>query len=288
MIAYWKKNGEALLYALPAALLIIAFFITSIAYTIYLSFTDYNGLAAPKWVGLSNYLAIFQDATYLTSLKNTLIWVFASLILPVGFGLLFSVLLQNLKGQRIFKNIFYLPYAMSLTVVGVIWVFLFSQTGINYMLTLLGLEAFTRDWLTSPPLNTFSMIVASVWQGTGTNMLLFLIGLGALPKEPFEAAAIDGANRIRTFWSVTLPMLSPITIVVMGMSLVNSFKIFDIIWVMTMGGPYRSSETLAVTMFRESFVLFHFGQGAAISIVLTIASIAVSWFYLRKTIIKEG
>ncbi|NOU71251.1 ABC transporter permease subunit [Paenibacillus sp. LMG 31458] len=288
MTAYLKRNGTALLYTLPAALLITAFFITSIVYTIYLSFTEYSGLAAPKWVGLANYVAIFQDATYITSLKNTLIWVIATLVLPVGLGLMFSVLLQNLKGQQLFKNIFYLPYAMSLTVVGVIWVFLFSQTGINYVLQLFGLGSFARDWLTSTPDNTFAMIVASVWQGTGTNMLLFLIGLGALPKEPFEAAAIDGASRFRTFWSITLPMLSPITIVVMGMSLVNSFKIFDIIWVMTMGGPYRSSETLAVTMYRESFVLFHFGQGAAISIVLTIASIAVSWFYLRQTMVKEG
>jgi ABC-type sugar transport system permease subunit len=287
-MGYWKRNGAALLYTLPAALLIFTFFITSIVYTFYLSFTDYSGLASPRWVGLENYEAIFEDATYVTSLKNTLIWVAATLILPVGLGLVFSVLLQQLKGQRIFKNIFYFPYAMSLTVVGVIWVFLFSRTGINYVLTQAGLESLAKDWLTTPPYNTFAMIVASVWQGTGTNMLLFLIGLGALPKEPFEAAAIDGAGKFRTFWSITLPLLNPITIVVMGMALVNSFKIFDIIWVMTMGGPYRSSETLAVTMFRESFVLFHFGQGAAISIVLTIASIGVSWFYLRKTIATEG
>mgnify|MGYP001230985577 CR=1 FL=1 len=285
---YIRKHWIALCYILPAAIIITSFFITSIIYTLYLSFTSYDGLKAPEFVGFDNYARIFKDLTYITSLKNTLLWVIATLIFPVGLGLLFSVLLQHMKGQRIFKNIFYLPYAMSLTVVGVIWVLLFSRNGINLVLTNLGLEAWAMDWLNTPPYNSYAMIAASVWQGTGTNMLLFLIGLGALPKEPFEAAAIDGAGRVRTFWSITLPLLNPITIVVMGMALVNSFKIFDIIWVMTMGGPYRSSETLAVTMFRESFVLFKFGQGAAISIILTITSIAVSWFYLRKTMVKEG
>ncbi|GGD72346.1 carbohydrate ABC transporter permease [Paenibacillus nasutitermitis] len=287
-MSYFRKNGVALSYILPAALLITLFFITSIVYTFYLSFTSYDGLKAPQFVGLKNYVKVFQDLTYITSLKNTLIWVIATLVFPVGLGLLFSVLLQHMKGQRIFKNIFYLPYAMSLTVVGVIWVLFFSRNGVNFILTNIGMDWLALDWLNKPPYNTYAMIIASVWQGTGTNMLLFLIGLGALPKDPFEAAAIDGAGRFRTFWNITLPLLKPITIVVMGMALVNSFKIFDIIWVMTMGGPYRSSETLAVTMFRESFVLFNLGQGAAISIILTITSIAVSWFYLRKTMVKEG
>jgi ABC-type sugar transport system permease subunit len=285
---YFKKNGEALLYVLPAALLVIAFFISSVIYTFVISFTNWDGLTKAHWVGLKNYLEVFSDVTYVTSLKNTFIWVVVSLILPVGLGLLLSVLLQKIKGQRFFKNLFYMPYAMSLTVVGVIWIFLFSTSGFNYLLTQFGLESWTRNWLLTPTFNTFAMITASVWQGTGTNMLLFLVGLGSLPKDPFEAAAIDGASRFRMFWYITLPLLNPITIVVLGLSLVNSFKIFDIIWVMTQGGPFRSSETLAVTMYRESFMLFHFGQGAAISILLTLLSIGASWFYLRKTIVEEG
>jgi multiple sugar transport system permease protein len=285
---YFKKNGEALLYVLPAALMVSVFFMSSVIYTFVISFTNWDGLTPAHWVGLKNYLEVFSDVTYVTSLKNTFIWVVVSLILPVGLGLLLSVLLQKIKGQRFFKNLFYMPYAMSLTVVGVIWVFLFSNSGINYILTQIGLESWTKSWLLTPIFNTFAMLAASVWQGTGTNMLLFLVGLGSLPKDPFEAAAIDGANRFRMFWNITLPLLNPITIVVLGLSLVNSFKIFDIIWVMTQGGPFRSSETLAVTMYRESFMLFHFGQGAAISILLTILSIGASWFYLRKTIVEEG
>lgn len=285
---YLRKHGEALLYVLPAALMISVFFVSSVIYTFVVSFTDWDGLNPAHWVGLKNYLSIFNEVTYITSLKNTFIWVVLSLILPVGLGLLLSILLQNIKGKRFFKNLFYMPYAMSLTVVGVIWIFLFSNSGINYLLTNMGLESWTKDWLRTPYVNTIAMVIAALWQGTGTNMLLFLVGLGSLPKDPFEAAAIDGANRFRMFWNITLPLLNPITIVVLGLALVNSFKTFDIIWVMTQGGPYRSSETLAVTMYRESFMLFHFGQGAAISILLTLLSILASWFYLRKTIVEEG
>lgn len=284
---YFKKHGAALLYVLPAALMISVFFITSIVYTFVVSFTNWDGLKRAHWVGLKNYLEVFSDVTYITSLKNTFMWVGLSLVLPVGLGLLLSILLQQIKGQRLLKNLFYLPYAMSLTVVGVIWIFLFSSSGINYLLTHIGLESWTRDWLQTPYYNTAAMLIASLWQGTGTNMLLFLVGLGSLPKEPFEAAAIDGANRTHMFWKITLPLLNPVTIVVLGLALVNSFKTFDIIWVMTQGGPYRSSETLAVTMYRETFMLFHFGQGAAISILLTILTVAASWFYLRKTIVEE-
>ena len=125
------------------------------------------------------------------------------------------------------------------------------------------------------------MIAAFTWQGLGPTMVLFLVGLQNIPREPIEAALVDGAGRLRLFWHVTLPLLRPITAVVVGISLINSFKVFDLIWVMTQGGPYRSSETLAVTMYRESFVSFHVGYGAAVAVVLTAIVWVVAVFYLR-------
>ncbi len=125
------------------------------------------------------------------------------------------------------------------------------------------------SWLTDVPLNTFAMIIAWTWQQLGTNMVMFLMGLGTIPRDPIEACLIDGANAWQTFRHVKFPMLAPITTVVITMAMVNSFKVFDIIWVMTRGGPYSSSETLAVSMFRETFTLFNMGYGAAISVVLS-------------------
>lgn len=275
------------LYILPSVILISVLFIYSAVFTFVISFTDWRGEANPSWVGLRNYIQFFQDPVLMTSFINTIIWVVATLLIPVVLGLLLSVFLQNIWGSFIFKNIFYLPYAISLTTAAIIWAFLFSPVGLNTMLDALGLQEWTRNWLTTPPLNTYSMIIASIWQGTGTNMILFLVGLQSLPREPYEAAMIDGAPRSRIFFNITLPLLKPFTIVVVGMAMVNSFKVFDIIWVMTQGGPYRSSETLAVTMYRESFVLTKMGQGAAVAMILTVLILVLSWAYLRYTIQKE-
>ncbi|ALS25587.1 sugar ABC transporter permease [Paenibacillus cisolokensis] len=273
------------LYVLPAASFITVLFLYSAVFTLYISFTNWKGYGQAEWVGLANYIRFFQDPVLLTSFTNTILWVVATLLIPVGLGLILSVVLQNMWGHAVFKNIFYLPYGISLTITAIIWGFLFSPLGINSLLAELGIH-WKVDWLNTPPYNTYSMIMASIWQSTGTNMILFLVGLQSLPKDPFEAAMIDGASRFRTFISVTVPLLKPYTIVVAGMALVNSFKVFDIIWVMTQGGPYRSSETLAVTMYRESFVLANMGQGSAVSMILTVMVFLFSWLYLRKTIQK--
>jgi multiple sugar transport system permease protein len=152
---------------------------------------------------------------------------------------------------------------------------------INTTLRFLHLGGLAQDWLTNVPTNTWAMIVAATWQGLGPNMLLFLVGLQNIPREPLEAAMLDGANPVRLFWHITLPLLRPMLTIVVGIALINSFKVFDLIWVMTQGGPYRSSETLAVTMYRESFVSFQLGYGAAVAIVLTIIVMVLSIFYLR-------
>jgi multiple sugar transport system permease protein len=128
------------------------------------------------------------------------------------------------------------------------------------------------------------MIVASTWQAVGVSVLLFIIGLQVIPAEPIQAARLDGADGWRLFRDMTLPMLAPMTIVVVGISLVNSLKTFDIVWVMTQGGPYRSSETLAVMMYRETFVLFRHGYGAAIAVLLSVIVFAVSIGYLGRTL----
>ena len=143
------------------------------------------------------------------------------------------------------------------------------------------------SWLTDVPLNTFSMLIAWTWQQLGTSMVMFLMGLSTIPVEPIKASIIDGANKFQTFLHVKFPMLRPITTVVITMAMVNSFKAFDIIYVMTRGGPYHSSETLAVTMFRETFTMFRMGYGAAISVFLSIVVIAVSSIYINRMAKKD-
>jgi ABC-type sugar transport system permease subunit len=273
----------AYLYLVPMVVLVGVFLLYPAADTVWTSLTDSTGLGHANFIGLDNYVNLIHDSAFKTSFVNTVYWVCGVLALQVGLGLLMALVLTSTVFGRALKGVFYLPATISAAAVGVIWFFIFNpdQGILNSSLRLVGLDGLTHTWLTDPPLNTWAMIVAFTWQGLGPTMILFLVGLQSIPREPIEAALVDGATGFRLFWHITLPLLRPITAVVVGISLINSFKVFDIIWAMTQGGPYRSSETLAVTMYRESFVSFHVGYGAAVAVVLTAIVLVVSIFYLR-------
>jgi ABC-type sugar transport system permease subunit len=271
-------------FLLPALALVGIFLLWSFLRSAFLSFTDFGGIGEMNWVGLANYQRLFSDPILIGSFTNTMLWVIGTLLLPVGLGLLIAMLSHGIKGGAFYRIPFLLPYALSGTAIATVWQFLLVSDGaLNEVLEVLGLEGWTQSWLLVPPLNTWSMIVASTWQAMGVSLLLFLIGLQTIPPDPIEAARLDGAEGWRLFRDMTWPLLRPMTVVIIGISLVNSLKTFDIIWVMTQGGPYRSSETLAVTMYRETFVLFRHGYGAAIAVVLSVIVFAISWLYLQRS-----
>jgi ABC-type sugar transport system permease subunit len=273
----------AYLYLVPMVALVGVFLLYPAADTVWTSLTDSTGIGHARFIGLDNYVNLIHDSAFKTSFVNTLYWVGGVLVLQVGLGLLMALVLTSTVFGRALKGVFYLPATISAAAVGVIWYFVFNpdQGILNSSLRLVGLDGLTHTWLTDPPINTWAMIVAFTWQGLGPTMILFLVGLQSIPREPIEAALVDGATGFSLFWHITLPLLRPITAVVVGISLINSFKVFDVIWAMTQGGPYRSSETLAVTMYRESFVSFHVGYGAAVAVLLTAIVLVVSIFYLR-------
>ncbi|KAA3655005.1 MAG: sugar ABC transporter permease [Chloroflexi bacterium] len=280
---------EAYLYLLPALLFVGIFLLYPAGYTLYISLTKWDGLTSPIFVGIQNYIQIVTEPIFKTSGLNTLIWVAATLLLPVSLGLALAVLINRIPLQGFFKSAFYLPYAVSATSAGVIWGYMLSPNGvINAILENIGLENAALSWLITPPWHTVMMIIAYTWLSAGTYMILFLVGLQNIPHDPIEAAKLDGANGRQLFWHITFPLLRPVTTVVVTIAIVNSFKVFDMIWVMTQGGPYRSSETLAVTMYRESFVLFNLGYGAAIANMLSIVIIIFSIVYLRSIFRQEN
>jgi len=276
------EKVSAYLFMIPAVTMVIIFLLIPAGYTVIVSLTKWDGLSAPHFIGLGNYLRFVQDHVFITSLKNTIIWVLFTLALSVLLGLLIAYFVNRVKFAPLFKSVFYIPLTISAVTTGLIWLWMYSPDlgVINNILMRLGLLG--RSWLSEVPLNTYSMILSWTWKTVGMNMVIFLIGLQAIPTEPVEACKIDGATEWQTFLHVVFPMLRPITTVVVSMSLINSFNIFDIIYVMTDGGPYRSSETLAISMFRESFVLFHMGYGASIAIFLSAIVLFVSWIYIRE------
>lgn len=266
----------------PAILLVLVLLVLPFLQTIYRSFFDDNGFTR-TWTGVDNYATLLQSPVFLQSLLNTLMWVVGTLVLPVLLGLLVAVGTWQLKWGSIARFSLVLPYALSGSATAVIWTFMLRSDGaVNGALSTLGLEALQQDWLLDWPLNTLVMILASTWQATGATVILFLVGLQAVPPSTLEAARLDGAEGWRLFWHVTLPQLKPITVVVVGINIVGSLKTFDIILLLTNGGPGTASETLALTMYRETFTLSRYGSGAAVAVFLTIVVVAASWLYLRR------
>lgn len=284
------KKIRPYLYILPAFIFVGFFLLMPMVKTLWFSFTDYRGLVKPNFIGLQNYIRFFHDPAFFRSLINTFIWVIATLAMPVSGGLIIAVVVTRVKFAAFYKSIIFIPLTISAVTTGIIWYWMLSPNlgVVNTILRIAGLDFLKRSWLINYPLNTITMIIVWTWQTTGTNMVLFLMGLTALPEEPIEAAKIDGASGFKIFFRVIFPMLRPITTIVIGIAIINSFKVFDLIYVMTGGGPARSSEVLAVSMFRESFTNFRMGYGAAISILLSIMIIAVSFLYVHQMALKSS
>jgi ABC-type sugar transport system permease subunit len=278
------RRRTGYLYLLPMVALVSVFLLYPAVKTIWIALTDATGTDTGSFVGLDNFTRLFEDPAFRTSVRNTVYWVLGALVLQVGLGLLLAMVLSNMRAGDWLKRLFYLPATLSSAAVGVIWFYVFNPDSglLTSFLNWVGLESLTTRWLAEPPINTFAMIFAASWQGLGPAMILFLVGLQNLPREPIEAARVDGAQGLRLFWHITLPLLRPMTAVVVAITMINNFKVFDLIWVMTQGGPYRSSETLAVTMYRESFVSFSVGYGASVAVVLTLVVMLLSIFYLRS------
>jgi multiple sugar transport system permease protein len=274
----WAARG----FIAPGVLLVGVLLYLPLLWTVFLSFTQYDGLSSPQWVGLSNYGQMFKDPDFLNSVFNTLLWVVGTLVVPVGLGLGLALLTFNLKGGTWLRLPFLIPYAISGIGVGLIWSFVLQSGGaLDQALQLVGVDDPPR-WLLDAPLNTVVMIFAASWQGIGVNALLFTIGLQSIPKEPLEAARLDGATGLRLFTGILWPMLRPLTTVVIGLSIVASLKTFDIVLGMTKGGPGRVSETLALTMYNDTFVNSQYGLGSAIAVFLSVVTLLASVLYLRQ------
>ena len=281
------RRIEPFLYVLPAALFVAVFLLYPVVTTIWSGFTEYDGITDPVFVGFQNYMHLFADAHFVRSLTNTLIWTVASVVFPVGLGLALALILNGVKWSNLFKSVIYLPATISAAAVGILFsfIFAFDNGALNTILRSLGFEG--QRWLFTAPINTFSMIAAYTWQSTGLNMMIFLVGLQGLPPEPIEAAKLDGCTGFSLVRHIIVPMMTPFIVIATLLAVINGFKVFDQIWVMTQGGPGRSSETLAVTMYREGFILFNQGYSAAIAVIIGLAAMIFSYFYLRSVLDQE-
>jgi multiple sugar transport system permease protein/raffinose/stachyose/melibiose transport system permease protein len=250
------------------------------------SFTDWNGFSSDyRFVGLANFAKIGADRLFINAAINSAIWMAAAIVLPTGLGLILALLLDaRVAGARIFKSIFYLPICLSAVIVGQLWMWIYQPDWglLNTFLSAFGPQKVHYAWLAKPETALWSVIVAWSWQQTGLAMVIFLAGLTAIPEDLLEVCEIEGATRWQRIRDVVLPLLTPSTVVVVALSLINSLKGFDILYIMTGGGPFNSSDTLAMHMYNESFKKYLMGYGSAVSVVLFLITLLIIGFYFRE------
>lgn len=271
----------------PAVVLVSVVLLAPFGSTIYRSFFDDHRHST--FTGLDNYRLFFTDDALLRSAENTLLWVAGTVVLPFALGMLIACLTDATRWSRLARLCVIIPYALSGAAVAVVWNFVLSSDGaLNQALSAVGLGSLSHSWLLDWPGNTLVIICVNAWQATGVAVILILVGLQSVPPETLEAASLDGAGPWQRFRFVVLPQLRPVSIIVIGMSLANGLKSFDLLWVLTRGGPGRATETLAVSMYEETFLLQRPGAGSAIAVVLTVIVLAASWLYLRRQFGEKG
>lgn len=270
--------------ALPLVIYII-WVLGPMLYTFYLSLTNWDGLSWPDFIGFRNYTKLFDDKVFYITLKNNAIWMAAFITLPVVLGLAVAMLLnQNLPMSKFFKACFYSPMILSLVVCGIIWGRIYNPAHglLNNFLRAIGLESLTRGWLSDPNLALGSIITVAIWRQVGYVMILYLAGLQSVDTQLVEASKIDGANNWQTFWNVIMPQLRPITVVVVVISIIDSLRAFDLVSIMTRGGPFNRTSVLANFMYIESFNNYKMGYGSAIAVILFLISLVFILMYLNS------
>lgn len=245
------------------------------AQSLYYTFTDFSLLSAPKWIGLQNFQEIAFDRYFYNSLKVTFTYVLTSVPAKLGFALLVAMLLnQKIRGIGLYRTIIYLPSLIGGSIaVAVLWKNIFGISGfINHIVPLLGIQA--KNWIGTPGTALGTLVTLSVWQ-FGSAMIIFLAGLKQIPNELYEAAAVDGASKLRQFVSVTLPMLSPVIFFNLIMGVINSFQSFTAAFIITNGGPLNSTEMYALYLYQKAFATLHMGYASALAwILLVIVAVA--------------
>lgn len=282
---FYKEYTWAIVLLLPNLIGFLLFTLWPVLASFLLSFTEWDLLQPMKFVGIQNYINLFQDEIFIKVFGNTLYFTIVSVPIGIVISLLLAVALnQGLRGIKFYRAAYFLPVISSMVAVAVIWQWIYNpEYGVlNYFLSVFGIEG--PSWLTSTKWAMPAVIVTSIWKNVGFNMLIFLAGLQAIPESYYEAADIDGATWLKKFRHITIPLLSPTTFFVSVMSVIGSFQVFDSVFLMTQGGPARSTSVMVHYIYENAFQFFKMGYASAMSYVLffIIAIITLIQFWRQK------
>ena len=273
MVRFWKRNQRSLapfLFLMPGIFMFLVYVIIPIFQSINISFYEWDGLGEAKYIGLDNYFELIDDEAFYTSLKNNIIWLVLYLF-AIPAGLFVALFLnQTVTGIRIYKSLFFFPFVISQVVVGLVFSWFYDPSNGLMNIILMSFGADAIPVLADEKYVTYGIIAAGLWPQTAYCMILYLTGLNSVDPEQIEAARLDNARGFKMLWYVILPQLRPATFIALVVTVIGALRSFDLISIMTDGGPWGSSQVLAFYMYEQAFSEYGFrmGYGAAIAVVL--------------------
>lgn len=292
MLKTYQNGRSALPFILPALLLILMFVFLPMILNIYYSLFRWSAFSVEKvFVGWEYYARLFQDPVFYTALKNNSLYALISILFQVGGGLVIAAILEDRlfrKWQPLFRTIFFIPSVISIAVVGLLWQLLYNpDIGlVNGVIKAIGQTEWAHAWLGDSKTAIYAVIAVSQWQFTGYMTMLFLIAMHKIPSELYEASMIDGANPIQTFFAITIPQIKDMILVGTIITVIGAFKVFDEVYVMTFGGPGRSTEVLGTMVYRAAFRNDEMGYATTIATVIFVITFTLS--VLQMKLSKSG
>jgi multiple sugar transport system permease protein len=279
----WIERNIRYIFTLPALIFVLVMVAFPLCYTLVLSLRDWNltTYAPQRWVGFKNYLMLFADARFWSAFGRTLLFAFGAVAVETALGVAIALFLhKQVHGRNVTKTLFLLPMVATPVAIGMVWLLLFEPTiGLaNHVLGLIGVAP--QAWLTSRKTVLGSLMLVDIWQWTPIIMLITLAGLAILPRDPYDSARIDGANRLQTLSRITLPLVMPTVLVGILIRLIDALKTYDIIYATTQGGPGEASETLNILGYVLGFSYFKMGLGAALIVLFMITVMIMSLLVL--------
>lgn len=278
---YRKREFQYILFIIPALVIVTIFFLYPVISTLFYSFTDLKGVGSSwSFNGVDNYKKLFATKEFWNALKNNLYFTIIVTVLQSLIAFVLALALDaNLKAKNVFRTYFFAPVVISSVAISFIWVFMYDpNTGvINELLEMVGLGVLKQNWLGDKKIAMFSIALVQIWQWVGFEMVIFMAGLNNVPRESYEVAKVEGSSYLYTLIHVVIPQIKPTILMAIVLTTIGCFKVFDIVFIMTNGGPNHATEVLAQLLYEYAFKFGKMGFASAISMVLLLVIMVVGF-----------
>lgn len=268
------SNKKAIcVFVIPTLIVFSVIVFLPIFMSIYYSTLDWDGIGKGTFIGIENYIKLFSDGVFLKSILNSFLFAFASIFIQLSISLVLALILANgIKGEKLYRTIYFIPVLISTIVIGQLWTKIYnSDYGLlNALLNSIGLGNLTHDWLGNENTALVCSFIPTLWQYVGYHMLIMYAGAKSISEEIYEAAEIDGSSKLNTVFRITIPLMKPILKVCVTFSLIGSLKVFDLIYVLTNGGPLHATEVPSTLMYSSIFNSYQYGYGSAMAVFIII------------------